>query len=57
MFTSMGDKYFYKRGAEQPFYVEGGGGNYDVDVDVSKANIIVSKASMLSAGARIPRGL
>ena len=42
------------------FYVGGGGGNFDVDVDgemdVSKANILVREASKLSTGARIFRG-
>ena len=49
-----GDKHFYT------FSVGSDGGNDDVDSeeeeDVSEANIFVSEASKLSAGARIFRG-
>ena len=39
----------------QTFFLGGSGGFDDVDeeIDVSKANILVSEASKLSAGARI----
>ena len=51
----------------QTFYVVGGGGHDDFDVDeeiyvskanflVSKVNILVSEVSKLSTGARIIRG-
>ena len=44
----------------QTIFVEGGGGYDDDDddeeMDVSEANIVVSEASKLSAGARILRG-
>ena len=57
---SPGDKHFYTKVGGQTFSVEGGGDNYDVDgedeEDVSEANIHASKASKLSAGARILRG-
>ena len=61
-----GDKHFYTerggtnmftlRGGGQTFYVKDVGVDDDVDgeeEDVSEANILVSKVSMLSAGARI----
>ena len=60
-----GDKHFCINGGGQTFFVGGGGGYDDVDeeMDVSKANflvseanIFVSEASKLSAGARIFRG-
>ena len=43
----------------QTFYVVGGCGhdNVNEEMNVSKANILVSKANKLSAGARIFRGL
>ena len=46
-------------GGGQTFSVGSDGGNDDVDgeeEDVSEANILVSEASKLSAGARIFRG-
>ena len=47
-------------GGGQTFFVGGDGGDDDVDgekeEDVSKANTFASKASKLSAGARILRG-
>ena len=44
------------RGWGQTFYVGGGGGHDDdEEMDVSEANILMSKASKLSAGARIFR--
>ena len=58
--THRGDKHFYtERGGGQTFYVRDVGGDDDVggeEEDVSEANILVSKASKLSAGARISRG-
>ena len=58
-----GGKHFYMRGGDKHFYtfsVGSDGGNDDVDSeeeeDVSEANIFVSEASKLSAGARIFRG-
>ena len=68
---SPGDKHFLHTGGAggtnklfvpwgQTFSVEDGGDNYDVygedERDVSEANIFASKASKLSAGARILRG-
>ena len=64
-YTSWGDKHFCIERGGQTFFV-GGGGRYD-DVDkeidvseasfpVSEANIFVSEASKLSAGARIFKG-
>ena len=55
-----GDKHFYTYGGGT-FSVGSDGGNNDVDgeeeeEDVSEANILVSEASKLSAGARILRG-
>ena len=53
-------KNFYtERGGGQTFYAKDGGGDGDVDgeeEDVSEANILVSEAIKLSAGARIFRG-
>ena len=53
-----GDKHFSHAVGGQTFYVRGGGAYDDVDeeVDVSEANFLASKASKLSAGARIFRG-
>ena len=58
-----GDKHFSHTGGTnifalrggQTFFVGGGGGHDDVDEEmyVSKAKFLVSKASKLSAGARI----
>ena len=52
---SGGDKHFYtEREGGQTFYVEDVGDDDDVDgeeEDVSEANILVSEASKLSAGA------
>ena len=56
-----GEHTFLHNGWGQTFHVVGGGGHDGVDVEkemyVSKANFLVSKASKLSAGARIFRGL
>ena len=55
-----GDKHFYTERWGQTFYIGDVGGDGDVDgeeEDVSKANIPVSEAGKLSAGARIFRGL
>ena len=55
-----GDKHFFTERGGQTFYVKDVGGDDDVDgeeEDVSEANIPVSEASKLSAGARIFRGL
>ena len=53
-----GGQTFLHKGGGQTFSVRRDGGNDDVDgeEDVSKANILVSKANKLSAGARILRG-
>ena len=55
-----GDKHFLHTGGRggQTFFVEGSGAYDDVDEEmvVSVANIFVSEASKLSAGARIFRG-
>ena len=54
-----GTNIFTLRGGGQTFYVKDVGGDDDVDgeeEDVSEANILVSEASKLSAGARIFRG-
>ena len=54
-----GTNIFTLRGGGQTFHVKDVGGDDDVDgeeEDVSKANILVSEASKLSAGARIFRG-
>ena len=60
-----GQTFFTQRGGGQTFFVGGGGGYDDVDEEidmneasflVSEGNIFVSKASKLSAGARILRG-
>ena len=54
-----GDNHFHTDRWGQTFYVEDVGGDDDVDgeeEDVSEANILVSEASKLSAGARIFRG-
>ena len=51
-----GDKQFYTERGGQTFYVEDVGGDDNDDrekEDVSEANIHVSEASKLSAGARI----
>ena len=57
-FTHRGYKHFYIVGLGKTFYAVGGGGHDDVDKEmyVSEANILVSKASKLSAGARNFRG-
>jgi len=56
--TQEGDKHFcIERGGTNIFV--GGGGSYDdvdEEIDVSEANVFVSKASKLSAGDRIFRG-
>ena len=56
----MGGTNIFTRGGGQTFSVGGDGGDDDVDgekeEDVSKANTLASKASKLSAGARILRG-
>ena len=52
-----GQTFFTHRGGTNIFV--GGGGSYDdedEEIDVSEANIFVSEASKLSAGARIFRG-
>ena len=53
-----GNRYLHRR-LGQTFYVVGCSGHDDVDeeMDVSEANIPASKASKLSAGTRILRGL
>ena len=54
-----GGQTFLPHRGGQTFYVEDVGGDDDVDgeeEDVSEANILVSEASKLSAGARIFRG-
>ena len=53
-----GGQTFVLLGRGQTFYVGGGGAYDDVveDLVVSEANFLVSKASKLSAGARIFRG-
>ena len=54
-----GQTFLHWEGGGQTFYVEDVGGDDDVDgeeEDVSEANILVSEASKLSAGARIFRG-
>ena len=53
-----GGQTFLHRGGGQTFFVGGGGAYGDVDEEkvVSEANIFVSEASKLSAGARIFRG-
>ena len=54
-----GGKHFCTERGGQTFYVKDVGGDDDVDgeeEDVSEANILVSKASRLFAGARIFRG-
>ena len=45
----------HRRGSGKTCFVGGGGGFDDVEeeIDVSEANILVSRASKLSAGARI----
>ena len=54
--------WIWSEGGGQTFYVKDVGGDDDVDVeeeeeeDVRKANILVSEASKLSAGARIFKG-
>ena len=50
--------YFLYQVGRQTFFVGGSGGYDDVDeeIEVSKANFLVSEASKLSAGARILRG-
>ena len=59
-YTAGGDKHFSHTGGGDKHFFVGGGVAYD-DVDeemvVSEANIFVSEVSMLSAGARIFRGL
>ena len=61
IFHTQGGQTFLHMGGTNIF-VGGGGGGYDVDdhkeeeENVSKANIVVSEASKLSAGARIFRG-
>ena len=54
---TMGYKHL-KQGEGQTFFVGCGGGYDDVDelMNVSEANIVLSEASKLSAGARIFRG-
>ena len=53
-----GTTFLHEEGGEQTVYI--GGGDCDVDCgeekDVSKANILVSKASALSTATRIFRG-
>ena len=58
IFTLRGDKHFCIKGGDKIFFVGGGGAYDDVDeeMDVREADIFVSKASKLSAGARIFRG-
>ena len=59
IFATQGGQIFLNwDGGGQTFYVEDVGGDNDVDgeeEDVSEANILVSKASKPSAGARIFR--
>ena len=61
IFTLRGGQTFLHREGGQTFFVGGGGGHDDVDEEmdvsflVSEANIFVSEASKLSAGARIVR--
>ena len=57
--TQGGQTFLHWEGGGQTFYVKDVGGDDDVDgeeEDVSEANILVSEASKLSAGARIFRG-
>ena len=59
MFVPRGTNIFTLRGGGQTFSVKDVGGDDDVDwmeEHVSEANILVSEASKLSAGARIFRG-
>ena len=65
MLTHRGGQTFLHRGGGQTFFVGDGGGYDDADEEmdmsaanflVSAANIFVSEASKLSAGARIFRG-
>ena len=58
IFTLRGDKHFCIEGGDKHFFVGGGVAYDDVDEEivVSEANIFVSEASKLSAGARIFRG-
>ena len=57
--THRGGQTFLPHRGGQTFYVEDVGGDDDVDgeeEDVSEANILVSEASKLAAGARIFKG-
>ena len=65
IFTLRGDKHFCIEGGDKHFFVGGGVAYDDVDEETvaskanflgSEANIFVSKASKLSAGARLFRG-
>ena len=47
-----GDKHFYLGGV-QTFFVGGGFDDIDEEIDVSEANLFMSEASNLSAGARV----
>ena len=65
MYLEGGRKILHREGGRQTFFVGGSGGYDDVDEEIdvseasflmSEANIFVSEASKLSAGARILKG-